>query len=190
MMTGVFGGSFNPIHNAHIALGRHLLKETGLDEIWFVVSPQNPLKQQEGLMPDDFRMEMARKALKNEDGLKACDYEMHLPKPSYMWVTLQNMSRDWPDREFALIIGSDNWLDFSRWHRAGDIIRHYRIIIYPRPGYPVDKAALPATVTLADTPFIDISSTEIRRRMSAGEDYSQLVPPVVAKMLEENRERL
>lgn len=190
MITGVFGGSFNPIHNAHIALGRHLLKKTALDEIWFVVSPQNPLKRQEGLMPDDFRMDMARKALENEDGLKACDYEMHLPKPSYMWVTLQNMSRDWPDREFVLIIGSDNWLDFSRWHRADDIIRHYRIIIYPRPGYPVDKAALPPTVTLADTPFIDISSTEIRRRMSAGEDYSQLVPPVVAKMLEENRERL
>lgn len=190
MITGVFGGSFNPIHNAHIALGRHLLKVAGLDEIWFVVSPQNPLKRQEGLMPDDFRMDMARKALENEHGLKACDYEMHLPKPSYMWITLQNMSREWRGREFVLIIGSDNWLDFSRWHRAGDIIRHYRIIIYPRPGYPVDKAALPATVTLADTPFFDISSTEIRRRMSAGEDYSQLVPPVVAKMLEESRKEL
>lgn len=189
-MTGVFGGSFNPIHNAHIELGRYLLKETGLDEIWYVVSPQNPLKRQEGLMPDTFRMDMARKALEHEDGLTACDYEMHLPKPSYMWTTLQNMSHDWPGHQFTLIIGSDNWLDFGKWRRGHDIIRHYSIIIYPRPGYPVDKTALPPTVTLADTPFMDISSTEIRRRMAAGETYSQFVPPAVARMLEDWHERL
>lgn len=183
MRTGIFGGSFNPIHNAHISLARRLLTVARLDEIWFVVSPQNPFKRPEGLMSDEVRMALTRKALENEKGLVASDYEMHLPKPSYMWNTLQGMSRDYPDREFSLIIGSDNWLRFDEWYHADEIKANYKIIIYPRPGYPIDSEQLPAGVTLVDTPMMDISSTEIRKRLKNGESISHLVPASVNDML-------
>ena len=185
MTIGVFGGSFNPIHNAHINLARNLLEAVDLNEVWFVVSPQNPFKQQTDLMPDDLRLQMVSKALEDERRLKACDIEMRMPKPSYMWNTLQALGKEYPDHRFVLIIGSDNWERFSEWYRASDIIKQYDIVIYPRPGYAIDKATLPDNVTLTDTPQTDISSTEIRQRLQKGEDIGELVPPVVAKMLKE-----
>ena len=190
MTTGVFGGSFNPIHNAHIVLARNLLEAVGLSEVWFVVSPQNPFKQQTDLMPDDLRLQMVNKALEGERRLKACDIEMRMPKPSYMWNTLQALSNEYPDRRFTLIIGSDNWERFHEWHRASDIIKQYNIVIYPRPGYAIDASSLPDNVILTDTPQTDISSTEIRRRLQKGEDIGELVPPVVAQMLKERSFKL
>ena len=103
--TGIFGGSFNPIHNGHISLARQLREKAGLDEVWLMVSPQNPLKAQADLLDDQIRMEMARLAVEGETGIIASDYEMHLPKPSYTWNTLEALKRDYPDREFVLMIG-------------------------------------------------------------------------------------
>lgn len=177
--TGLFGGSFNPIHNGHITLARNLLDATGLDEIWFVVSPQNPLKQQAGLLDDAARLDMVRTALAGEPRLKACDYEFRLPKPSYTWNTLQHLSRDYPDRRFTLLIGADNWQMFGRWYHHEDILNHYAIVIYPRSGSHVDTTALPAGVTLVSTPLFDISSTEVRRRIACGEPIDGLVPDVI-----------
>ena len=137
--TGIFGGSFNPIHNGHIALAKTLLNVTGLDEIWFMVSPQNPLKQQAGLLDDTTRLEMARTALTGEPQLAACDYEFYLTRPSYTWSTLQHLSHDYPDRRFTLIIGADNWKMFGRWYRHEDILRHHDVVIYPRHGSIVDQ---------------------------------------------------
>jgi len=183
MRIGIFGGSFNPIHNGHLTLADNLLTAAGLDEIWMVVSPQNPFKRQDGLMADSLRMQLVRKALENAPRLKACDYEMHRPKPSYMWDTLQGLSRDWPQHTFTLIIGSDNWARFGEWYHADDIVSSCPIVIYPRPGFPVGRKELPGNVILADMPQMDISSTEIRRRMQAGEDISGLVPEAVAELL-------
>ena len=114
--TGIFGGSFNPIHNGHIILARQLKERAGLDEVWLMVSPHNPLKQHAGLLADEARMEMARKAVEGEAGIVASDYEMQLPRPSYTWNTLQALSREYPDREFVLMIGGDNWKLFDRWY--------------------------------------------------------------------------
>ncbi|MCR4583167.1 MAG: nicotinate-nucleotide adenylyltransferase [Prevotella sp.] len=193
--TGIFGGSFNPIHNGHISLARQLREQAGLDEVWLMVSPQNPLKQRASLLSDELRLTMARLALKDEPHIEASDYEMQLPLPSYTWHTLQALSRDYPDREFVLMMGGDNWQLFNRWYHYRDILDHYRIVVYPRRD--AEPAAAderkPATPSVgewtigrplfADCQLIDISSTEIRRRLGKGEPISGLVPPAVEEFI-------
>lgn len=180
MKTGIYGGSFNPIHCAHVALAERLLECAGLDEIWFVVSPQNPLKQQAGLLADDLRLDLTRRVLAPYPRLVASDFEFALPRPSYMWHTLQRLEEAYPDREFTLIIGADNWACFDRWYRAADIVAHYPIVVYPREGSAVDAASLPPTVRLVDTPLYTLSSTEVRADVRAGRDISAKVPPCIA----------
>ena len=172
--TGIFGGSFNPIHNGHISLARQLREKAGLDEVWLMVSPQNPLKATADLLDDESRMEMARLAVAGKKGIIASDYEMHLPKPSYTWNTLQALKQDYPDREFVLMIGGDNWALFDKWFRADDIRNEFQIIVYPRRGCEggIDGLEL-----------IDISSTEIRERIKAGKSIKQLVPKAVAEYI-------
>ena len=175
--TGIFGGSFNPIHNGHISLARQLREKAGLDEVWLMVSPQNPLKAQADLLDDQIRMEMARLAVEGETGIIASDYEMHLPKPSYTWNTLEALKRDYPNREFVLMIGGDNWQLFDKWYRADDIRNQYQIIVYPRRGCKggIDGLEL-----------IDISSTEIRDCIQAGKPINHLVPKAVAEYIKEH----
>lgn len=187
--TGIYGGSFNPIHNGHIALARHLLQEAELDEIWFVVSPQNPFKVQQQLLADDKRLLLVRQALAPYPQLVASDFEFSLPRPSYMWHTLQGMSAQWPDRELHLIIGADNWLCFDRWYHADDIRRTYPIIIYPRQGYNITPADLPQGVRLVNTPLYNVSSTEIRADIAAGRDISGKVPSTILSEVEKEFSR-
>lgn len=184
---GLFGGSFNPIHNGHISLARQLLTLAELDEVWFLVSPQNPLKQVHDLAPDDIRLRMAREALKGEAHLKASDHEFHLPRPSYTWHTLQSLSHAYPDKEFILLIGADNWACFNNWFAHEKIIAHHHIVIYPRSGSPINAAMLPANVVLATTSLIDISSTDIRHRIHSNQPIHGLVPPIVEKTIKEKR---
>lgn len=166
---GIFGGSFNPIHRGHILLARDLLAVAKLDEIWFMVSPLNPFKQGDtDLLPDTTRLALVQRALEGEDRLFTSDFELHLPKPSYTYRTLQLLEEHYPDIDFTLIIGADNWLAFPRWRNAADILNHYPICIYPRRNYPVDAATLPANVQLADTPLYPVSSTDIRTRVRQG----------------------
>lgn len=187
--TGIYGGSFNPIHNGHIALARHLLHEAELDEIWFVVSPQNPFKVQQQLLADDKRLLLVRQALAPYPQLVASDFEFSLPRPSYMWHTLQGMSAQWPDRELHLIIGADNWLCFDRWYHADDIRRNYPIIIYPRQGYDITAADLPQGVRMVNTPLYNVSSTEIRADIAAGRDVSGKVPSTILSEVEKEFSR-
>lgn len=177
--TGIYGGSFNPIHNGHIAIARAMIARAGLDEVWLVVSPQNPLKPAGSLLADEKRLLMAQTAVSGIPGVTATDYEFHLPRPSYMWNTLQSLSRDYPERDFTLLIGADNWAVFHRWFRADDIIAHYPIAIYPRTGYPIDTASLPPNVKLIDTGLYDISSTQVRELIARGGDITGLVPDSV-----------
>ena len=180
--TGIYGGSFNPIHNGHIAIARKTAELAELDEVWLVVSPQNPLKQASGLLDDNLRLEMTRKAIERYPILKASDYEFNMPRPSYMWNTLQALSHDFIDREFTLLIGADNWAVFDHWYHADDIISHYPIAIYPRKGFDVDTTALPPSVKLFNTGLYDVSSTMVRQRIENGEDISQLVPNEICDM--------
>lgn len=187
-VTGIYGGSFNPIHNGHVALARAFLATGMLDEVWLMVSPQNPLKANDALLDDDTRLRMAQAALADVPGVTACDYEFGLPRPSYTWNTLQALGRDYADREFVLLVGADNWQHFGRWYHHDDILRNYRMAVYPRPGYAIDAADMPGGVTLLDTPLIDISSTQVRRCIAEGTDFSAFVPPVVEAMI--RREKL
>ena len=187
--TGIYGGSFNPIHNGHIAIARKMIELAGLDEVWLMVSPQNPLKHSADLLDEQLRFDMTRIALEPYPQLKACDYEFHLPRPSYMWHTLQGMSAQWPDRELHLIIGADNWLCFDRWYHADDIRSTYPIIIYPRQGYDIVPSALPQGVRLVNTPLYNVSSTEIRADVAAGRDISGKVPSTILSEVEKEFSR-
>ena len=184
--VGIFGGSFNPIHLGHIALARHLLGAAPLDEVWFVVSPQNPLKHQTQLMNDQLRWRMVCEALKEEPHLIPCDVEMHLPTPSYMWITLQHLEKNYPQHRFVLLIGGDNWQHFHQWYHHEDIIARYPIVIYPRSGSNdmISAAALPPSVRVIEAPLLNISSTLIRQRMAAGESIGHLVPAAVTSILQ------
>ncbi len=183
MKIGIFGGSFNPIHNGHIALAKKIKEFAKLDEIWFVVSPHNPLKDTDGLLSDELRLKMVRMALEGEDGLVASDYEFHLPRPSYMANTLRNLHNDYPDYEFTLVIGADNWLCFDKWCEHEFILNNFNIAIYSREDYDINAKELPNNVQLVNTGLYNISSTQIRRLIEKGEDFSNLIPVCVAQEL-------
>lgn len=169
MITGIYGGSFNPVHEGHVRLAKALADSKIVDEIRLLVSPQNPFKVDTRLLDDDRRLHLARLAVRDVPGVEVCDREFSLPRPSYMYNTLTALSREHPDREFVLVIGADNWKRFPDWYRSKDILSAYRIIIYPRPGFSLQS--VPQNVTIADTPLLDISSTEIRRRIATDPAY-------------------
>lgn len=173
--VGIFGGSFNPIHTGHIALAKSLCQQAGLDEVWLMVSPMNPFKKEAtDLLTDKLRLEMAEQAVADEPKLKACDYEFHMPKPSYTWHTLQALSQDFPNVDFTLLIGGDNWASFDKWFHHEDILIHYPIVVYPRKGCDIGK--VPSGVTIVETPLLNISSTEIRQRIKEGKSIHGMVP--------------
>ena len=186
MNIGLFGGSFNPIHNGHVWLAKALLRETGLDEVWFMVSPQNPLKQNRQLLDDNQRFRLVQLALKDEPRLRPCDYEFHLPKPSYTWNTLQALKKDFPMHRFTLLIGGDNWQLFDKWYRYEDLLREYPIVVYPRQdANPADMQTASPNVTFVKVPLINISSTMIRERLRQGKNVRGLVPGPVASVIEQ-----
>ncbi|MBR4516285.1 MAG: nicotinate-nucleotide adenylyltransferase [Bacteroidaceae bacterium] len=178
--TGIYGGSFNPIHLGHVSLAKALAESSLVDEMWLLVSPQNPFKANANLLDDETRLRLARLAVSDVPGVEVCDREFFLPRPSYMFNTLTALSREHPDREFVLVIGADNWERFPDWYRSSDILATYRVIIYPRPGFVLPD--VPKGVTIADTPLLDISSTAIRRRIANDPDYDgEGLPPAVWK---------
>ncbi len=180
--TAIFGGTFNPIHNGHVAIARKVV-ETGLaDELWLMVTPQNPWKRDMSLMADQFRLRLAQMAVDDIDGVEASDYEFHLPRPSYTADTLRSLVKAYPERKFSLVIGADNWSKFDKWYDNGYILENYPLIVYSRNGYPLPKATT-GNVTFPDWEVMDISSTDIRSRMSEGLPIDSLVPEATLELL-------
>lgn len=179
LKTGIFSGSFNPIHIGHLALANYLCEYEALDEVWFMVTPQNPLKTQDDLWSDNLRLELVEVAIKDYPRFRASDFEFRLPRPSYSVHTLRALREAYPEREFYFIIGSDNWASFHRWFQWEEIIAENRILIYPRPGFPVNTAALPSSVALVDSPVFEISSTFIRGALTEGKDIRYFLHPAV-----------
>lgn len=183
MNIGIFSGSFNPIHIGHLALANYLCEYEGLDEIWFMVSPHNPLKEETELMDDNLRLELVKLAVEDYSKFRASDFEFHLPRPSYTVHTLDKLKQTYPEHTFFLIIGSDNWTLFSRWYQFERILAENPILIYPRPDFPVDGWALPEGVKQANSPIFEISSTFIRRALEEGKDIRYFLHPAVYEVL-------
>ena len=183
--VAVFGGSFDPIHNGHLALAGEVLSRGLAGEVWFMVTPQNPHKQGCALSDEQLRLQMVQLAVQDKYGMMACDFEFRLPRPSYTLNTLTALSAAYPEKEFSLLIGADNWGKFDRWYRGGDILARHSIIIYPRG----DEAEpqLPQGVRWLPAELYDVSSTMVRAAVAAGEDITGLVPPAVAAFIDENK---
>ena len=179
--TALFGGTFNPLHNGHLTIARSVLEQGLADEVWILITPCNPWKKDHELLDDRLRYEMAVQAVKDMDNVKASDYEFSLPKPSYTANTLRRISADYPDREFILTIGADNWVKFNEWKESDFILSNYRLIVYPRNGY--ETTPTPDGVTLLECPLVDLSSTDIRKRVANGEPINEMVPAAVARTI-------
>ena len=181
----LFLGSFNPIHVGHLIIANTMLQHEGIDEVWLVVSPQNPLKERSTLLADHHRLQMVQRAIDDNYRLRVCDIEMHLPIPSYTVVTLAALAEKYPDREFSLIMGGDNLATFDRWRNYQHIIENHKIYVYPRPGYDHLPLASHRNVTVVDVPMMDISSSFIRRQIAAKKDVRYLLTEPVYKYLTE-----
>ena len=182
MKVGIYGGSFNPIHNRQKKTREGFLKKIWLEEVWFMVSPQNPFKINSKLLDDTLRLQLVKKALEDKKNMIACNYEFSLPKPSYTWDTLQRLPSDFPTNEFILLIGGDNWQAFDKWYHAKDILENYRIAVYPRKSSETaGNCNLFSTenVTLLNIPLVNISSTDIRQHIKNGETIKGLVPECI-----------
>lgn len=179
--TALFGGTFNPLHNGHLTIARSVLEQGLADEVWMLITPCNPWKKDQVLLDDRLRYNMVRDAVKDIHGIEASDYEFNLPKPSYTANTLRHISADYPDREFILTIGADNWVKFDNWRESDFILSNYRIIVYPRSGFEIKD--IPQGVTELNCPLMDVSSTDIRSKIQAGEPINEMVPVSVARTI-------
>ena len=181
--TALFGGTFNPLHNGHLTIVKSVLEQGLPDEVWILITPCNPWKKDQALLDDRLRYDMVAQAVKDLDGVRASDFEFKLDKPSYTANTLRRISAEYPDREFVITIGADNWVKFHNWKEADFILNNYPIIVYPRQGYPIET--LSANVTLLDCPLMDISSTRIRQMVHDGTPINEFVPTSVARTIKE-----
>lgn len=175
MKVGIFGGSFDPIHNGHIRLAQYVMAHTDLDEVWLMVSPLNPLKPQGYVATDEQRLEMARLAVSEIPGIKVSNFEFSLPIPSYSYNTLKKLKETYPDIDFRLIIGGDNWASFDRWRNPQQILDEFGLIVYPRPGEEITTPSNSqliindsSLIILKDAPQMSVSSTQLRTLLSTG----------------------
>jgi nicotinate-nucleotide adenylyltransferase len=188
--TGLFFGSFNPVHVGHLIVAEFCATQTDLEEVWLVVSPQNPLKASQDLAPAPLRLEMVAKAVEGNERLRVCDIEHQLPLPSYTADTLKALSSQYPDREFTLIVGEDIAYSFHRWKDYEWILNHYRLMLYPRTSdatSSIDVLQGRGNVQRVSAPKIELSATYVRTLVSQGMSAKYLLPNAVLDMIVENR---
>lgn len=172
---GILGGSFNPVHIGHIMVAMYLTQWKIVDRVWLTLSPQNPLKDAGTLIPDLKRLEMLRIACKDLKNVEICDIELSMPRPSYTIDTLNFLKKRYPNKQFKLVIGSDNWNAFDHWKNGDDILDEFGVIVYPRPGKEVKNLYVDG-MDLVHSPSIDLSSTFIRQAIAKGKDVSCYLP--------------
>lgn len=184
---GLFFGSFNPIHIGHLILANYILEHSDMDELWFVVSPQNPFKEKKSLLKDHNRLDMVQLAVKNYLNMRASNVEFSLPQPSYTIDTLTYLHEKYPDYSFSLIMGEDNLAGLHKWKNAEALIKNHHIIVYPRifEGEKKDSELLQhENISLIEAPVIELSATEIRDMIRTGKNVRPMLPPEVFEYLD------
>ena len=188
---GLYFGSFNPVHIGHIAIAGYMTEFSDLDQVWFVVSPQNPLKTKETLLADHHRLYMAQLAIGDNDRIKASDIEFKLPVPSYTIDTLTYLNEKYNKNKFCLVMGEDNLYTLHKWKNAGDLAASYPIYVYPRPDSKrpasllLNQVLSSADIHHINAPLMEISGTFIRNGIKSGKDMSYFLPAPVWKYIRE-----
>lgn len=185
MKIALYFGSFNPIHTGHLIIAGHVLSHCNVDSVWFVVSPQNPLKETTSLLNENHRLHLVRLAIENEPKFKASNIEFTMPRPSYTIDTLVYLQEKYPQHEFSIVLGSDSFLNIKKWKNYQQILDNYRIIIYKRPGLDIDET-ISKNIEIAEAPLLDISSTYIRKLIKEKKSIRFLVAEEVMNEIEAN----
>ncbi len=185
MKIGLFFGSFNPIHIGHLAIANYMVEYGPIDQLWFVVSPLNPLKKKKNLLNDYHRLELVKLAIEDDQRFRASDIEFKLPKPSYIINTLTYIKEKYPNHTFHLIIGADNYLTIKDWRNWETLVKDYSFLVYPRPGYDHSSIEFESNFEIIDAPIIEISSTFIRNAIKEGKDVRHFMPSSVANYVSE-----
>lgn len=173
---GLLFGSFNPVHIGHLALANYLAEYAGLDEVWFVLTPKNPFKEKGDLLDEAHRLELLKLALQEEPRFKASDFEFMLPRPSFTIDTLDKLHATFPQHDFRLIMGADNLLAIDKWKEPERLLKQYRLLIYPRPGYSLEAQPQTKGLQVVDAPLLDLSATLIREGLRMGKNLRYLLP--------------
>ena len=186
MNIGLYFGSFNPIHIGHLIIANHVLNETSINKIWFIVSPQNPFKESKTLLNEFDRLHLVRLATQEDNRIKCSDIEFNLPKPSYTSNTLTFLSEKYPEHQFSLIMGSDSYQNLDKWKNYETIINNYPVYVYQREGHEIKKTFDKEAVIL-NVPIIQISASQIREHIRSGKSIRYLVPEIVREEIESRR---
>lgn len=183
--TGLFFGSFNPIHTGHLIMAQYFVEYTDLQQLWFVVTPHNPLKQKDTLLDNHHRLNMVKAAIENHHHFRASDIEFGMPQPSYTINTLAYLKEKYPEKKFTLIMGGDNLTTLKKWKNYEEIISNYSIYVYKRPGHVKTNIQAYKQIKIFDVPQMEISSSFIRQGLKTGKDMSFFLPDKVYKYIKE-----
>jgi len=186
MNIGLYFGSFNPIHIGHLIIANHVLNETSINKIWFIVSPQNPFKESKTLLNEFDRLHLVRLATQEDNRIKCSDIEFNLPKPSYTSNTLTFLSEKYPEHQFSLIMGSDSYQNLDKWKNYETIINNYPVYVYKREGHEINKSFDKEAVIL-NAPIIQISASQIREHIRSAKSIRYLVPEIVREEIESRK---
>ena len=186
MNIGLYFGSFNPIHIGHLIIANHVLNETPINKIWFIISPQNPFKESKTLLNEFDRLHLVRLATQDDNRIKCSDIEFNLPKPSYTSNTLAFLSEKYPEHQFSIIMGSDSYQNLDKWKNYETIINNYPVYVYKREGYEIKKT-FDKEVVILSAPIIQISASQIREHIRSAKSIRYLVPEIVREEIESRK---
>jgi nicotinate-nucleotide adenylyltransferase len=183
MKIGLYFGSFNPVHTAHLIIANHVLNETDIEKIWLVVSPQNPFKEEKSLLNEYHRLHLVKTAIQDDNRMKASDIEFNLPKPSYTTSTLAYLKEKNPEHEFCIIMGSDSFQNLHKWKNYEVIVKDYDVYVYIRPGFAINNS-INAKLHIVEAPLLQLSATQIRQYIQEGQSIRYLVPENLREEIE------
>jgi nicotinate-nucleotide adenylyltransferase len=185
MQIGLYFGSFNPIHHGHLIIANFIANQTDIQQVWFVVSPQNPLKTSNVLLNEYHRLHLVRLAIEDDSQLRVSDVEFKLPTPSYTIDTVSYLKEKFPENTFSIILGSDSYKNLPKWKNFGKLVKENKLVVYKRPNFDVPQQ--PGTnITIIQAPLLEISATYIRNNIKEGKSIRYLVPEKVREEIERN----